>query len=106
MGSIATYTPKHVDTDLCFWRRPDADRSVQIDFTKGKPEDNLKQMHALDERHRVQVQDVRGVESSYTLDRNGFVYLSHEIPELDRVSDEEYVRDSIIPKTEELVRNV
>ncbi|KAJ5551798.1 hypothetical protein N7535_000261 [Penicillium sp. DV-2018c] len=73
MGSITAYTPRHVNTELCFWRRPDTDRSVRIDFTKGNPENNIKQMHILDEKHSVQVQDIQRDESPYTLDKNGFV---------------------------------
>ncbi|CAI7607177.1 unnamed protein product [Penicillium glandicola] len=106
MGDYAEYIPKHVDTDLCFWRHPDVDNIVEVDFTKGNPEDNVKKMQELDETHKVQVQDIRGQESSYTLDTNGFVYRSHEIPELDQISDEEHVDNTIILKTEELVREV
>jgi hypothetical protein len=32
--------------------------------------------------------------------------LLHEMPELARVSDEEYVKETIIPETESLVRNM
>ncbi|KGO38761.1 hypothetical protein PEX1_009620 [Penicillium expansum] len=106
MEDHTKYTARHVDTDLCFWRRPYIDNCVQVDLAKGKPENNIKKMEVLAETHKVQVQDIRGQESSYTLDKNGFVYLSHEIPELDRVSDEEHVKDTIIRKTADLVRKI
>lgn len=106
MGEHARYIARHVETDLCFGKRLDVDNSDQVKFTKGKQEDKPKKMQALNERHKVQVQDIRGQESSYTLDKNGFVYLSHEMPELARVSDEEYVKEMIIPETESLVRKM
>jgi hypothetical protein len=106
MGDHTEYTAKHVDTDLHFWRRPDVNNSVKVDSTKSQPEDDIKKTHVSNETHRVLVQDIRGQESSYTLDKNGFVYLSHEIPDLDKVSDEQHVKDTIIPKTEELVRKM
>lgn len=106
MGEHAEYIARHIDTDLCFWRRLDVDNGVQVDLTKGKPDDKLKKMQVLAEMHKVQVQDIRGQESSYTLDKNGFVYLLHEMPELARVSDKEHVKDTIIPQTESLVRKM
>ncbi|CAI7656507.1 unnamed protein product [Penicillium viridicatum] len=106
MGDNAEYITRHVDADLRFWRRRDVDNNAQANFAKGKPEDNLKEMEVLAEMHKVHVQDIRGQDSTYTLDKNGFVYLSHEMPELDNLSDEEHMKDVIIPKTEELVRNI
>ncbi|KAJ6137295.1 hypothetical protein N7471_003781 [Penicillium samsonianum] len=106
MVEHAEYIARHIDTDLCFWRRLDVDNGVQVDLTKGKPDDKLKKMQVLAEMHKVQVQDIRGQESSYTLDKNGFVYLLHEMPELARVSDKEHVKDTIIPQTESLVRKI
>ncbi|KAJ5953956.1 hypothetical protein N7501_008235 [Penicillium viridicatum] len=106
MGDNAECITRHVDTDLRFWRRRDVDKNVQANFAKGKPEDNLKEMEVLAEMHKVHVQDIRGQESTYTLDKNGFVYVSHEMPGLDKVSDEEHMKDAIIRKTEELVRNI
>ncbi|KAJ5422402.1 hypothetical protein N7491_010847 [Penicillium cf. griseofulvum] len=106
MEDYTEYTAKHVDTNLHFWTRPNVDNSVQADSTKGKPEDDIKKTHVSNETHRVLVQDIRGHESSYTLDKNGFIYLSHEMPDLDKVSDKEHVKDTIIPKTEELVRKI
>ena len=106
MGDNIEYAAKNVEADLMFWRRPDPENNVQVDFTKGKPEDNMKKMHLLDETHRVTVHDIRGQESTFTFDKNGFAYLSHEIPGLDQTSDEECMKNIIIPKTEELVRNM
>ncbi|KAJ5535310.1 hypothetical protein N7527_001564 [Penicillium freii] len=101
MGDNTEYITRHVETYLRFWRRRDV-----ANFAKGKPEDTLKEMEVLAEMHKVHVQDLRGQESTYTLDKNGFIYVSHEMPELDNLSDEEHMKDAIIPKTEELVRNM
>lgn len=106
MGDNAEYITRHVDADLRFWRRRDVNNNVQANFARGKPEDNPTEMGVLAEMHKVHVQDIRGQESSYTLDKNGFVYLSHEMPELDKISDEEHIKDAIIQKTEELVRRM
>ncbi|OQE38583.1 hypothetical protein PENCOP_c008G06009 [Penicillium coprophilum] len=106
MGDHSKYIAKHVDAGLRFWRRPDIDNRVQVDFTSDKTEEEIKKMNASYETHLVQIQDIRGKESSYTLDKNGFVYLSHEMPELDQVSNEGHIKDTIIPKTEELVRKI
>ncbi|KOS45250.1 hypothetical protein ACN38_g3812 [Penicillium nordicum] len=106
MGDNAEYITRHVDADLRFWRRRDVNNNVQANFARGKPEDNPTEMGVLAEMHKVHVQDIRGQESSYTLDKNGFVYLSHEMPELDKISDEEHIKDAIIQKTEELVRRI
>jgi hypothetical protein len=104
MGDHAEYTARNVEADLMFWRRPEAEKDVQVDFTKGTPENNIKTMQILDDTHRVTVHDIRGQEPTFTLDKNGFTYLSHELPELDQSSDEECMENIIIPKTEELVR--
>lgn len=64
MGDHTEYIPRHVDTDLRFWRRRDVDNNVQVKLAKGKPADNLKEMEVLAEMHQVNVQDIRGQESS------------------------------------------
>ncbi|KAJ5365667.1 hypothetical protein N7517_008553 [Penicillium concentricum] len=106
MGDHTEYIAKHINTDLHFWRRPDVDNSAQVDVANDKTEDNSKKMHVSDGTHRVQIQDIRGKESSYTLDKNGFVYVSHDMPDLDKVSDKQHVKDTIIPQTEALVRKI
>ncbi|CAI7567149.1 unnamed protein product [Penicillium bialowiezense] len=105
VGKPAKVPAKHVETDLMFWRRPTIDDDV-----KGPSKENTEcianEEHPLDGAHRVSVQDIRGQESAFTLDRNGFTYVNHEIAELDQASNEQCMRDIIIPKTEELVRDL
>jgi hypothetical protein len=52
------------------------------------------------------IHDIRGDESTFTLDQNGFQYVHHDVPELDDWSDEEKIKEILIPKTEELVRQM
>jgi hypothetical protein len=104
MGDHFEHSVKHVDTELMFWRAPGGDNRVQIDFTNGNPEEGVKAMRVHDQMHRVRVHDIRSQESNFTLDKNGFVYVSHDMP--GDATDEEQVKNTIIPKTEELVRQM
>jgi hypothetical protein len=104
MGDHSGHSVKHVDTELMFWRASGGDNRVQIDFTNGNPEEGLKAMRGHDQMHRVRVHDIRGQESNFTLDKNGFVYVSHDMP--GDATDEEQVKDTLVPKTEELVRQM
>lgn len=96
---------KHVDAELSFWRRSD-DQPVIADFTKGRPEECMASMDRMNETHCVHVQDIRGREAQFTLDRHGFQYVLHDMPELDGIVDEAHVKTVIVPKTEQLVREV
>lgn len=96
---------KHVNTKLVFWRRPD-EQPVIADFTKDRPEECVAALKKLDNGHRVHVQDIRGCESQFTLDQHGFQYVKHDMPELDKIVDEEHVKNVIIPQTEQLVQQV
>lgn len=101
----AVYKPRNVDTELIFWRRP-ADLCLVSDFTKVGREEGMAAMKNLEEEHRIQVHDVRGHESDFSLQQNGFQYAWHEIPELGGAADESQVEQFIIPQTEELVKKL
>jgi hypothetical protein len=101
----AAYKPRNVDTDLIFWRRP-ADLRLVSDFTKVGREEGVAAMKNLEEEHRIQVHDLRGHESDFSLHQNGFQYVWHEISELGGAADEEQVQQFIIPQTEELVKKL
>ncbi|KAJ5819264.1 hypothetical protein N7474_004855 [Penicillium riverlandense] len=101
----ATDKPRNVDTDLIFWKRP-ADLCLVSDFTKVSPEEGMAAMKRLEEEHRIQVHDVRGHESDFSLQQNGFQYVWHEIPELGGAADEEQVQQFIIPQTEQMVKKL
>lgn len=104
MEDHVEHSVRHVDTELMFWRATGGDNRVQVDFTNGNPEEGVKAMHAYDQMHHVRVKDLRGQESTFTLDKNGFAYVSHEMP--GDATDEEQVKGIIIPQTEEIVRQV
>jgi hypothetical protein len=92
-------------TELNYWK-PLGNPSVTIDFgAPGGPE-RYGKLSELDESHRVQVHDIRGDDSKYTLRLNGFQYVQHEIKELEDLSNEEQVKEVLLPATEELVRQV
>jgi hypothetical protein len=96
---------KHVDAELVFWRRL-KDQRLVTDFTRAKPEECMAAMKEPDEKHLVQVQDIRGQEACFTLEQNGFQYVWHEISGLEDAADEKAVTSVITPKTEELVRRM
>ncbi|KAJ5126762.1 hypothetical protein N7448_007541 [Penicillium atrosanguineum] len=105
MESTTLSTVKNVDTELVFWHRPE-DMSVVSDFTKDKPEECMPAMKALDEKHPVQVQDIRGQEGRFTLGQNGFQYVHHDILGFDKASDSTHVESVIIPEMEKLVQQI
>ncbi|KAL1962580.1 hypothetical protein VTN77DRAFT_9373 [Rasamsonia byssochlamydoides] len=96
---------KDIQTELVYWKRLEG-RSATIDFTQPGGEQRFAELATYEERHPVRIHDIRGEESNYTLDKNGFQYVRHDVPELDDWSDEEKVKEILIPKTEELVRQV
>lgn len=102
---VTNESSKHVNAKLVFWQRSD-DQPVTSDFTKGQPEECIAALEKRDRRHCVYMQDVRGRESQFTLDRHGFQYVEHSMPGLDKAADEEHVRSIIIPQTEQLVQKV
>lgn len=106
MAAAAVVPSKRdVQTELVYWKRLE-DRSVVTDFTQPGGEQRFEEQQAYNEKHPVQIHDIRGEEANYTLEKNGFQYVRHDVPELDDWSDEEKVKAILIPKTEELVRQV
>ncbi|KAI9928687.1 hypothetical protein ASPWEDRAFT_168660 [Aspergillus wentii DTO 134E9] len=97
-------TKRHVQTDMVFRKRT-ASQHDTIDFTKTSPEQFEVNMKDNQEKRPVLVHDVRGEESSFTLDTNGFQYVRHEVPGLEDWNEEQ-IRQSLIPATEDLVRKV
>lgn len=45
-----------------------------------------------DEKHPVRVQYIRGQETSFTLEQNGFQYVWHEMSGLENAGDDEVVK--------------
>ncbi|KAJ5091317.1 hypothetical protein NUU61_006187 [Penicillium alfredii] len=96
---------KHVDTELIFWRRPE-NQCMVIDFTSSKPEECMAAAAKMDEKRPVRIHDIRGQESQFSLEENGFEYVQHDIPAMDKISESGYADKVIIPKTEELVQRI
>jgi hypothetical protein len=105
MESTTPSDVRNVDTELVFWRRPEG-LSMVVDFTKNKPDECMAAMKVPDEKHLVQVQDIRGREAQFTLDQNGFQYVSHDVPGLEKAADPTHVESVIIPETEKLVQQM
>ncbi|KAJ5682750.1 hypothetical protein N7462_005915 [Penicillium macrosclerotiorum] len=102
---MAAAISKNVQTELVFWNRM-PDQQLVVDFTKASPKDCMMAITAPDQKHQVQVQDVRGQEAEFCLDQNGFQFVWHDLPEIEGAADPARVESVIIPKTEELVRKV
>ncbi|GAD99961.1 conserved hypothetical protein [Paecilomyces variotii No. 5] len=54
----------------------------------------------------VTIRDVRGRETEFTLDRNGFQYIHHEVPGLENCSGEDEIVALLFPETEKLVQKL
>ncbi|KAJ5167292.1 uncharacterized protein N7482_006073 [Penicillium canariense] len=102
---MAVAATKDVNTELAFWKRV-PDQMVEVDFTKARPEECMAVIKGLDEKHPVQIQDIRGREANFTLEQNGFQYVWHDMPEIDNAADPDCIKSTIIPQTEELVRQL
>ncbi|OJJ48414.1 hypothetical protein ASPZODRAFT_62055 [Penicilliopsis zonata CBS 506.65] len=96
---------KDVQTELVYWEKLPG-RTKVIDFRTPEGEAEYKNIDQYNETHTALIRDIRGDEASYTLEKNGFQYFKHEVTELDDWSNEKKVVDILIPKTEELVREV
>ncbi|KKK12514.1 hypothetical protein P175DRAFT_0483398 [Aspergillus ochraceoroseus IBT 24754] len=81
-------------------------QKLEIDFRQPDGEQRFAQLSKFDQTHPTIIHDIRGEESNYTLDKNGFQYVHHEIEGFDEWSNEERVKEVLVPKTEELVRQI
>ncbi|KUJ14783.1 uncharacterized protein LY89DRAFT_783868 [Mollisia scopiformis] len=110
MAATLTATPsahvfekQDVATHINFWKKLDTPPKV-IDLTQPNAEQDAANAKEHDDPHPVTVHDVRGEEQNYTLAKNGFQYVSHEVPDLKDLSGEEEVKRVLVPLTEELVK--
>jgi hypothetical protein len=56
------------------------------------------------EAHRVLIEDIRGQESAFTLDKHGFAGIRHKSEEIDFISDDE-IRAIYYPESQALLRD-
>lgn len=96
---------RDITTLLNYWKRLE-NRSISVDFSTPGAQERLDELSNLNEAHAVLIHDVRGDESKYTLERNGFQYVHHHVKELEDCSNEEQVREVLLPATEELVKQM
>lgn len=101
----ATLLPRRdVDANLTYWKT--ASQPVYLDFTQDGAEKKYKELDAHDESFRTTIQDVRGREDDFSLDRNGFTYVEDDIEGLDACTSEEEYQKLIVPATEKLVQKL
>lgn len=95
---------RDVDTSLNFWKA--AAEPVNLDFTQPGAETRFKALGSLNEPAKLTVQDARGQEDEFNLERNGFVYAKHKIEGLEALTSEEEIEKAVIPETENLVKRL
>lgn len=101
----ATLLPRRdVDASLTYWKP--ASKPVALDFTAPDANTKYKELDANDESYRTTVQDIRGREDDFSLERNGFVYVKNELDGLEACTTEEEFEKLIIPATEKLVKEL
>lgn len=101
----ATLLPRRdVDTSLTYWKS--ASKPVVLDFTAPGADIKYKELDANDESHKITVEDIRGREDDFNLERNGFVYVKNKVEGLETCTTEEEFEKLIIPATERLVKEL
>jgi hypothetical protein len=113
MAATLTATPsahifekQDVVTDINFWKRL-AEPSKIKDFRLSEAEkeaEKEKEKNEHDDPRQVTIHDIRGEEQNYTLLKNGFQFVQHEVPELKEGADSEEVKRILVPATEQLVK--
>lgn len=98
-AATQTAKPHHVDTTLNYYKDP-GDGSEPHPSYVGKPETYERPTEQLE----VRVNDIRGNEKSYTLDRNGFQIYEHESKEKAFLDDEQ-IKAVYYPETEQLLKD-
>ena len=101
---VATFAPKpkevhDVSTQLNYYKDP-GDGSEPAPSYVGKPETYERPFEPLD----VVVEDIRGREDQFTLDKNGFQVYRHESKEKDFIDDDQ-IKSVYYPETEQLLKD-
>lgn len=100
MVTAAVLSPHDVPTTLNYYTPIGTEAPYQYvyDAPKDQPSHNLG-----NESHAVVVHDVRGRESEFTLDKNGFQFIKHESAEKDFLDDEK-IEEEYYREVEELLK--
>lgn len=104
-GNPHSEAKRGVRSDLVYWKRLN-EPFEPLDFTIPGTEKRYDELSKLDESHEILIHDVRGEEATFTLDRNGFQYVQHKVKELDSCENEDQIKETLLPATEELVKQV
>jgi hypothetical protein len=91
--------------ELNYWKDV-GNTSVVVEFNSPGAQERYNDLLRLDQAHSVMVHDVRGEESKYTIERNGFQYVQHEVNDMGNLSNDEEVIAVLVPATEQLVKEV
>ncbi|KAF2178033.1 hypothetical protein K469DRAFT_600995 [Zopfia rhizophila CBS 207.26] len=94
-----------VKAQLNFWPRSQTPIEP-LDFTKPDAERKFNELNRTIDAIDLTVQNVRGQESAFTLDKNGFQYVDHEVPGLNDAKTDDQIRELLIPATEVLVKKM
>ena len=98
-SATSSYKPHNVQTTLNYYKDP-GDGSPPAPSYIGKPETYERPSEALE----VVVNDIRGKEQDYTLDKNGFQIYKHASVEKDFV-DDEHLKAVYYPEIEQLLKD-
>lgn len=100
-GSSATssYKPHNVQTTLNYYKDPGDGRPPEPSYI-GRPETYERPSETVE----VVVNDIRGKEQDYTLDKNGFQIYKHASVEKDFVDDED-LKAVYYPEIEQLLKD-
>lgn len=102
--SAAVITPRHVHAPLSYFGGPDT--AVEIDFTRPDSEAQNAAAEKKQEQFPTKIQDARGIEDTFNLENNGFVYAKHKVGELANCTTEDEITALLVPATEKLVQDL
>jgi hypothetical protein len=97
---------KDIQAELNYALHEDAGKTLITDLRGPDASENSKQFGKRKTCYSVQVHDIRGEETKYTLDRNGFQYVWDPVAELDDWFNEEKCKAILVPKAEKLVQQM
>ncbi|KAL1854299.1 hypothetical protein Plec18170_005063 [Paecilomyces lecythidis] len=101
----ATTCRRDISTELVYWESVPG-KAIHIDFTIPGGEERYNALKDVRAAHPVTIHDIRGRETEFTLDRNGFQYIRHEAPGLENCSSEDEFAAALVPETEKLVQKL
>lgn len=99
-----TLRKQDIQTELNYWGG--TNDPIIIDFAKPDGKERFAEAENQQAKHPVFIHDIRGTKDQYTLETRGFQYVHDEVPDFDDWTDEQKVIDTLIPRSEELVRKM